>query len=294
MTRRSGFTLLEMVLALSIGVVLLGALYLTMDSQLRLVDAGRETLDEAAVARAIFARIDQDLSACLGAVDPRLSLESNADANSTGGSSGANSTGGGGSSGGSSPSSSSPTNGNTAGSNASTSNSNNASGSDGSANNTIIFNCGIRGDGLSLDLSSSKPPREVIGRDTINANVSDLPKVSDLRRTIYWYVEGLGLARRETSNATGNDLNYGPSDFSDPSPYIIAPEVQGMTIQYFDGTANQATWDSTALTSDTQIQLGPPSALLIELTIGRPNGPTRIWRHTIAIPTSNQFQHSGS
>src|SRR5438093_297614 len=39
---RSGYTLLEVLLALSIAVLLLGALYVAMDLQLRHADAGRE------------------------------------------------------------------------------------------------------------------------------------------------------------------------------------------------------------------------------------------------------------
>src|SRR5262249_12985381 len=50
---RTGFTLLEMILALAIGLVLLGALYQFMNGQLFLAQAGRDVLEEGTLARAI-------------------------------------------------------------------------------------------------------------------------------------------------------------------------------------------------------------------------------------------------
>lgn len=280
--RRSGFTLLEMVLALSIGVVLLGALYLTMDSQLRMVDAGRDALDEASVARAIFARIQQDMTACLGARDPRLlpdmaeetmdpaASDASADPSST-----TDPAATAGSSSSAAPPSSTPKSGST------------------TATGGRLFNYGIRGDASSINLSSSRVPRELVGRDKLQLSAGSLPKVSDLRRVIYWYVEGKGLARRESSNATGDDIDLQPSDLADSTPYIIAPEVQSLSLQYYDGSATQTSWDSSTIDFEAEVPLGPPAAVIIELKIGLPNGPARLWRQTIAIPTSNNFPRSG-
>src|SRR5687768_10222310 len=53
MRRRSGFTLLELVLALAIGVVLLAALYLALLTQFQHARSGRAVLDEAAMVRSL-------------------------------------------------------------------------------------------------------------------------------------------------------------------------------------------------------------------------------------------------
>ena len=69
--RRGGFTLLEMILALAIGLVLMGALYVMMSSQLGQSQAGRDATQEAATARSILTRIANDIVGSLGAYDPR-------------------------------------------------------------------------------------------------------------------------------------------------------------------------------------------------------------------------------
>lgn len=63
---RAGFTLLELVLAVTIGVVLLAALYLALATQFYHARAGREVLEEAAVVRSLFARITADVVSSLG------------------------------------------------------------------------------------------------------------------------------------------------------------------------------------------------------------------------------------
>ena len=52
-TRRGGFTLLEVLLASALAVILMAALYVALDVQLRLADAGRESIEQATLTRAI-------------------------------------------------------------------------------------------------------------------------------------------------------------------------------------------------------------------------------------------------
>jgi prepilin-type N-terminal cleavage/methylation domain-containing protein len=68
--RRPGFTLLEMILALAIGLVLMSGLYLMMNSQLSQAQAGRESIEEATLARALLTRIANDIIGSLSAHDP--------------------------------------------------------------------------------------------------------------------------------------------------------------------------------------------------------------------------------
>lgn len=62
---------MEMTLALSIAMILLLALYVTLGTQFRLANAGRDTIAEAALARNILVAIANDINGQLGAPDPR-------------------------------------------------------------------------------------------------------------------------------------------------------------------------------------------------------------------------------
>ena len=67
---RPAFTLLEVLLASALAVILMAALYVALDVQLKLADAGREAIEQATVSRAIVHRFETDLSGCLGPVAP--------------------------------------------------------------------------------------------------------------------------------------------------------------------------------------------------------------------------------
>ncbi len=73
-TIRSAFSLLEMVLALSLAMILLLALYLTLSTYISSAHLGRETLTEGEVARSIMSRIAHDVNSQLGAYDARALL----------------------------------------------------------------------------------------------------------------------------------------------------------------------------------------------------------------------------
>src|SRR4051794_38755670 len=78
---RKGFTLLEVILAVSIGLMLLGGLYVAMDTQLRQMEEGRNVVENSSVGRMIIARMTQDLASSVGALQPP---SSNASAATTG------------------------------------------------------------------------------------------------------------------------------------------------------------------------------------------------------------------
>jgi hypothetical protein len=69
-----------MILALAIGLVLMGALYLMMSSQLSQSEAGREAIQEALVARSLLTRIANDIVSTLSAHDPSQQADTEADA----------------------------------------------------------------------------------------------------------------------------------------------------------------------------------------------------------------------
>ena len=67
---RSGFTLLEMVLALSIGLVLMISLYSVLNLQVQQAQTGRLILHEGTLARSILTRMAKDILCNLGPVPP--------------------------------------------------------------------------------------------------------------------------------------------------------------------------------------------------------------------------------
>jgi type II secretory pathway component PulJ len=68
--RRTGYTLLEMVLAAAVSVLLLGALFVALQTHLRLADTGRQAVEESTLARAVLARIANDIAGQLQPPEP--------------------------------------------------------------------------------------------------------------------------------------------------------------------------------------------------------------------------------
>jgi prepilin-type N-terminal cleavage/methylation domain-containing protein len=75
---RAAFTLLEMILALAIGLVLMSGLYMMMSAQLSQAQAGRESIEEATLARALLTRIANDIVGSLSAHDPSQAADAEA------------------------------------------------------------------------------------------------------------------------------------------------------------------------------------------------------------------------
>src|SRR5262249_54178667 len=63
--RRRGFTLLEMMLASGIALLLMAALYVSMEVNLNYASAAREIVDQSELARALLARIAADINGAL-------------------------------------------------------------------------------------------------------------------------------------------------------------------------------------------------------------------------------------
>src|SRR5262245_2909067 len=96
MKRRSrpGFTLLEMILALSIGLILLISLYNVLNMQVQQAQGGRLVLQESLVARGIFQRMTKDILSSLGPVitQPAAASSSSGTTSGTTGATGASAT----------------------------------------------------------------------------------------------------------------------------------------------------------------------------------------------------------
>lgn len=273
-----------MVLALAMGMILLLALYLTLNTHVYQVHSGREILDEGTLVRSILTRIANDVASQLGPVDPRVLPDFSSSSSS---SSSSNS---------SSSSSSSSSSGSTSGSSM-----NMNTGGSMTDQNSVAFNVGVRGDDSTLILSMYQVQPLPGGK---NAGMQDASVRSDLRRIVYWIAnsgtDAAGLARREFKQATGNDIDTLPSGFANQNQYIIAPEVKSIRFEYFDGKEWQSSWDGSVATGDIDTPAGPPAAIRIEITLRRSaasgvstnnadNNPSTTYQHVIALPAGNNF-----
>jgi prepilin-type N-terminal cleavage/methylation domain-containing protein len=259
--RRTGFTLLEMLLASGIAVLLMAALYVAMDVQVRFAQTGREAVEQSALARALFARIAADIDGALTPITAVGTSSSAASASAAG-------TGGA------------------------------ATGTAADAGVSVLgsvtpLNMGVQGDNGQLILYVSRVPRSSSGGDVVNADAQPLG-ASDLRRVSWWLAaagDG-GLARQELDRVTADDDDSQPPPFvSDEARFIVAPEVAGVTFRYFDGTTWLDTWDGSQIGQDNATPVGPPRAVEIRLDIrapgAGPDGPTQSYRHVVAVGAAN-------
>jgi hypothetical protein len=271
---------LEVVLASAIGVLLMAALYVAVDVQLRHAQAGRDVIEQSTVARSLLTRIAADISAHVGPVLPAKPAT------------GSNSSGAAGIA--SSPSTSAPTtSGPTTGGSASSSSSSSAT----TTPTGIQFNLGVQGDANRLTLYIGRLPRD---RELApeNASADGQPGISDLRRATYWLAGStgtpLGLARQEFKRVTSDDETSSvPPDVPDEASYVIAEEVRGLTFSYFDGNTWQDSWDGTTPGADGTTPQGPPMLIAITIQIATPGAGTqgeqgwKSYRHVVSIPTAN-------
>jgi hypothetical protein len=311
---RRAFTLLEVCLAVSLSVVLLGALYVALSMHYFQTRAGREIMDETIITRSVVNRIAQDIACELPPIDPRLApgATSAVGSSSGGGSGKGGSSGSGGASG--SPGSSAAGSGATAssasgygassgyGGNANTGNSsnNNSTSSNGTTTNQVIPNVQVYGDQNNLVLTGRFVPH-----DLTQAPQSQPTLTSDLRRVTYWVVPGKGLARHEVTQVTGADAMVTPPPLpptiDNSEPAIIAHEVKSIVFEYYDGTNWQQTWDGTTTdpSGNTTRPIGPPAAVAFTVTLAIPmHGPQKTrdisYRHVVPIHTANNFLAAAS
>jgi hypothetical protein len=288
---RTAFTLLEVLLAAAIGVLLMAGLYTALNLALSHAQAGRDKVEQSTIARSLFRRINSDVQTELAAYRPSPSASGGGMGGGGGGGAAAGNTGaagGSGQSGGATGASQS------SGSGSSSSNSN-VTGLGG----TFQFNQGMQGDNGTLVLYVSRVPTEL----DPSWNGDDVPIVSDLRRITYWLSSG-GLSRQEIKVATSDDdaVRGLPTDLPDDPSLVIAPEVQSVTFQYFDGTNWQDSWDGTQTpSSGGNYPQGPPVAIAITIDLAIPGSSAesgdakrKTYRHVIAIPTANGQSQSSS
>lgn len=252
---RPGYTLLEVLLALGIATLVLAGLYVSMEVQLNLAQAGRERVAESALARALFSRIAADIGPALtpirGNSTPSTTSSNQSATTATSGATPADST---------------------------TTN----------LNAVTPFNNGVTGDTGRLILFISRAPG--INRGAIDAENLPNGGTPDVRRVVYWLTGDQGLARQEIARVTADDeAAQLPPDVSDVGPFIIGNEVDSIEFHYFDGTGWVDSWDGTSVSQDGVTPMGPPRAVKIILGIRGQGRDTSVktFTHVVAIQSAN-------
>ncbi len=292
MAVRPAYTLLEVMVAMSIAVLLMGGLYVAVDVQLRQVQTGRSVVDQSSLARALLNRMASDIAPNIRPVEPNRSAS--AGTSGTGGAAAptagttpttpttnATGTGGTGASGSAPPATTTTT----------------PTTSTLGLNGAVTFNLGVQGDASTLTLYVSRVPREMsYVAGGLNTDLpGTAPVVSDLRRITYW-LGPHGLARHEVKVATGEEITDAdilPPDVADDPARVVAEEVRDLRFSYWDGSGWLESWDGTAPGADGTTPMGPPMAVAIVVGFappGTPPGaeaPLKYYRDVVPIPTAN-------
>jgi prepilin-type N-terminal cleavage/methylation domain-containing protein len=271
--RRSGFTLLEVLLASALAVVLMAALYVALDVQLRLANEGREAIEQATLTRAIVQRLENDLTSGLGPVAPPVG---NAGGGGMGGA-GGGAAGAGGAGGGAAGAG--------------------GAGAEGEAvteaamaTDVIPFQAGVIGDQNKLTIFIGR----VAGQGKNLDESGEGANPPDIRRVTYWLTDW-GLARQEipwvTSDRLRNSTDPDIEDGKEERDYVIAEEVTNLVFEYWDGSAWAETWDGRQTNADGQTLRGPPMAIRVRFWLKVPgSSPGEVvekeFRHTIVLPAA--------
>lgn len=243
--RRSGFTLLEVLLASALAVVLMAALYVSLDVQLRLASNGRDLVEQATLERAVTQRFEHDLKAVLGPVAPIVSSTSSSTMSGTSGTSGTSA---------SDPVITDAT----------------------STTDTIPFQAGVMGDSTVVTIFVSRATKTDSGQADIR-RISYWLSDKGLARQEIPYVTSEQVANSQEPVAEeGKDLTeYAIADEVTQIQFEYWDTAGG---------AWTDTWDGSTLGPDGKTPQGPPAAIRIHFWVKVPGqtDPKEI-RHTIAI-----------
>jgi uncharacterized membrane protein YgcG len=293
--RTTGFTLMEVILALGLAVAVMAAMGTAIFVHLRAVDKTRVAIERDQLARVLLRYMSNDLRAAVrrepfddSALKAMLqgaksaggrssgggsSGQSNSQAGSASGSSGGNS-----SSQNSQSSQNSENSSQSSGSSQSSSSSSGASGgssteSSSSTTSTTPPVAGVYGTAYDLQVDIARVPRP----DEINtALAAGAPVLGDIK-TVYYFLASAatgvlpsgatGLMRSEMNRAQALYASQnGNTDVILQNAQPLAVEVVGLEFRYFDGTQWLTEWDS-------QASNGLPLAIEIAVAIPDPLHP---------------------
>lgn len=283
---RSGYTLLEVIVASAIALIVLIALYTFMEVCLREASEGREAVERATLARGVINRMHTDLTPSITPPGAKPKQKTTNSANQ------------------SAPSANSTTT--TTSTTTSTTGSTTA---DPSATTDtevttpatpIPLQAGVIGTADMLTIYTTRVPDPRYVANPMGESTG-APVPSDIRRIAYWIGENGGLCRQELPWVTGEQVYNveGPVPEADKTEkdYLIAAEVISVGFEYYDMNATtddggwSESWDGRELGPDELTPKGPPAAIRVSFTIkfknARGEDSTKDYRHVIPIVTSS-------
>jgi prepilin-type N-terminal cleavage/methylation domain-containing protein len=320
---RNAFTLMEIIVAMSIGVVILLALYMCLNIQLSSSEAARDGIEESALGHALCRKLEDDISRALGAPDAaRMISISTASSSSTSSST--------------STASTTPATGGTGKTTATQTGTNSWTvlDADGVATSLITFNLPVQGTSDALIIYIARSPRiyltsggsgptslaprtnnQSTSQGSDNPDSGQATQSTDIRQIIYRVDttdDGVtGLVRQEVlmnqaDDGTGLMLNNLGGDV----PFkMLAPEVQSVQFRYLDYNTSNGNngwvtdWpvDATDYTTGAippysnngTAPIGPPLAIEVTLTFvphssdGNRSVQPVTYRHVISILGAN-------
>ncbi len=242
-TPRRGFTLLEVMLSLTLAIVLLGAVYSAMNQSWRLTASGREEMARSQLARALLRKISLDIRAVMFVPPPPGSGESADSAASTTGSAASSTTG---------STTGASTSGSTTGGSTGASTTTGTAATDSTAQTEPSPKSkGIRGNMTQMELHISRARRDLNFATNIDGNHL-ATRTSDLLAVTYSLALpgsgstlGTGLIRSEGDRLMVQSVEEQGGVATQASrSQVLAPEVAAIAFRYFDGVAWYEQWDS--------------------------------------------------
>jgi prepilin-type N-terminal cleavage/methylation domain-containing protein len=251
---RTGFTLLELLLASGIALLLMAGLYVAMEVNLNYAAAGREVVDQSQLARALLARISADIS---GALTPITATKSTSATSGT------------------------------VVADEGTVNLTTVT----PLNMGVVGDATVLTLYVSRVPKWTTPGMAASSNaDQQQLAFSDLRRVSYWLSSVG---DG-GLAKQDVDRVTADrDDDPLPPGVPNEEKLIVATEVVGLAFRYFDGSSWQDSWDGSIIGEDGLTPVGPPRAIEIRIDIRKPNSNRdaenviRSYRHVVAIGAAN-------
>ncbi|HSQ54886.1 MAG TPA: hypothetical protein VLM40_04000, partial [Gemmata sp.] len=263
-TRRTGFTLLEVILSMMLAMLLMGALYAAFAMSLQQTQTSRDALQIEDVSRGVFNKISIDLNNILGPAPPNsggtaTSGSSSSTTSTTPGTTTTTTTGG--------DMDADDTKTTTTPSSTTTTPSS-SSGTQ-SVSSLLQFQMGVMGDSQTLSIFASRVPAILSRPGALSQTGGSASQYgSDLVRIDFW-MGANGLCRKERPWVTADGVGGASADLdkSTEAADVVAEEVTGVQFEYLDASGTDAgSWNQ-----DSASPPAPPTALRVTLNFQFPN-----------------------
>ncbi|MFM8286508.1 MAG: prepilin-type N-terminal cleavage/methylation domain-containing protein [Planctomycetaceae bacterium] len=284
---RRGFSLLELVVALSLSVLLLAGIYAGLDLFWRYSTTGQEEIERAQIARAVLRQIESDLRGIV--FKPGEPAGQSSGGSSTGATAGQAPT---------APAVTPGTEfgGTTQGDPAATSGATSI-GTAQPVSQSITAIAGLVGDFQSLKLTTSNPARGGVYAP-LGSDMSGVIRTSDMLTVGYQLGDSVtstaaptGLGRFEGDRLQASIAEaQGDVGFLSNNMRVVAPEVTALQFAYFDGYNWLPEWDSSSLGGlPTAVEViievtTPPRGSRPGIAASKRNPATQAFRLVVALP----------